>query len=85
MKKGLVEFVNVCAWCDNYTAFVEELGVKYSDKLNVKIYKAGKDFEYIRKYGMLTKSAIIINEKKLIDKVSRSTIEAAFEEAVSLV
>ena len=30
----------------------------------VKVYKAGKDFDYIPKYGAVTKSMVVINEKQ---------------------
>lgn len=82
MKKNLLEFIVVCAWCDTFTVLVKDLGKKYSDKVDVKIYVAGRDFEYIKKYGMQTKSIIILNEKKVIDKVNRTTIQKAFEELV---
>lgn len=48
--------------------------------MDVKIYKAGKDFDYIKKYGMLTKSVLVLNEQKIVDKVNRSTIAQAFED-----
>ncbi len=47
----------------------------------MKIYKVGKDFEYIRKYGPVMKSILIINEKKKIENVNRDTIRKAFQEA----
>lgn len=78
MKKNLIEFINVCAWCDTLTPFVEELGKKYKDHVDVKIYKAGKDFDYIRKYGMFNKSVLIVDEKKVIDNVNKSTVEKTF-------
>lgn len=46
----------------------------------MKVYKAGKDFDYIKKYGMLTKSVLVLNENKVIDKVNKTTIVQAFEE-----
>lgn len=83
MKKILVEFINACAWCDAYTPFVEELGRKYENILDVKIYKAGKDFSYVRKYGMFTKSVLIINESKIVENITRKKIEKVFEELVN--
>ena len=81
MKKATLEFINACAWCNVYTSLVEGLGEEYRDKVQVKIYKVGKDFEYIRKYGPVMKSILIINEKKKIENVNRDTIKKAFQEA----
>lgn len=78
--KGLIEFINVCAWCNTYTLLVEELGKKYNDKLDIKIYKAGKDFEYIKKYGMFNKSVLIVNETRIIDDINKTSIEQIFKE-----
>lgn len=55
---------------------------KYKGRVNVKIYKAGKDFDYIRKYGMFSKSVLILNENKIVENVNRNTIENAFKEVV---
>lgn len=82
VKKGFLEFINACAWCDVYTSFVEGLAKEYSDRLNVKIYKVGKDFDYLRKYGPVMKSVLVINERKKIDNISKETIRKAFEEAI---
>ena len=48
----------------------------------MKIYKAGKDFDYIPKYGAVTKSMLVINEKKAITKLTKPAIRKAFEEAL---
>lgn len=76
--KNLIEFINVCAWCDRYGGLVKALGEEYSDKINIKIYKAGKDFEYIRKYGMVSKSMIVINEKEKISTLDEKSIRNIF-------
>lgn len=55
MKKILVEFVNTCPCCDEYSEFVKEVCSKYSDEVECKIYYAGKDIDYIKKYGMILK------------------------------
>ena len=67
-----------------YIGFVESLKEKYEGKVETVIYRGGKDFGYIKKYGMTTRSLLIINEKKVVKKIDRSTITAAFEEAISL-
>lgn len=62
---------------------VEKLGEKYSDKLEVKVYKAGKDFIYIKKYGMITKGTLIVNQKKKYDNLNKAVILQIIEAAVS--
>lgn len=46
------------------------------------VYRTGKDFDYIKKYGAVTKSMLVINESKAVKKLSRESITAAFEEAL---
>ena len=82
LSKVLVEFINTWAGCDGNTRAVEAAAAKYKDKVEVKIYYAGKDFDYIKKYGVIFKGTMIINEKKKIDKLSKDNIEKAIEEAV---
>lgn len=65
-----------------YVGFVESLKKEYEGRLEVVIYKAGKDFGYIKKYGATTKSMLVINESKAIRNISKETITKAFEEAV---
>lgn len=82
MKKVLIEFINTWSGCDGYTRTVEASAAKYKDKVDVKIYYAGKDFDYIKKYGIIFKGTLIINEKKKIDRISKDTIDKEIREAV---
>lgn len=82
MEKPCIEFINACAWCDKYTSLVKGLEENYKGKINVKIYRLGQDFDYIKKYGATLKSLIIVNEKKKIDNLSKGKIEEAFKEAL---
>lgn len=50
--------------------------------MEVKVYYAGKDFEYIKKYGVVYRGTLIINEEKKIEKLSKEIIEVVIEEAV---
>ena len=81
--KILIEFINVCAWCDRYGSLVKALGEKHKGKICVKIYKAGKDFEYIKKYGMVSKSMIVINEKEKVSTLDEKIIKNLFIKAVN--
>lgn len=61
---------------------VQVLEKEYEGRVSVRIYRAGKDFDYIPKYGAVTKSMLVINEKKAITKLTKPAIRKAFEEAV---
>ena len=63
---------------------VQVLEKEYEGRVNVRIYRAGKDFDYIKKYGATTKSMLIINEKKAITKLTKPAVRQAFEEALKL-
>ena len=53
MSKVLVEFINTCPTCDGYSSYLNELQKSYGDKIEVKLYYAGKDYDYLAKYGMV--------------------------------
>ncbi|NDI78602.1 hypothetical protein DYH56_11170 [Psychrilyobacter piezotolerans] len=50
--------------------------------ITAKIYKAGKDFGYLKKYGAVMKSILIINETKKYQTLSEEIIKKAIDEAV---
>ena len=62
---------------------IKKIGEKYKDKLDIKLYQAGKDFSYIKKYGIITKGTLIINQRKKYDKLSKDTIEKAIIQAIN--
>lgn len=82
MDKVLVEFINTWSGCDGHTRAVEAAAAKYKDKVEVKIYYAGKNMEYIKKYGVIFRGTLIINEKKKIQRISKDIIEKEIELAV---
>lgn len=82
MDKILVEFINTWSGCDGYSRAVEAAAAKYKDKVEAKIYYAGKNMEYIKKYGVIFKGTLIINEKKKIQRISKDIIEKEIELAV---
>lgn len=63
---------------------VQVLEKEYGGKVNVKIYRAGKDFDYIKKYGAVTKSMLVINEKKAITNLTKPLVRQAFKEALKI-
>ncbi|MBC6003861.1 hypothetical protein H8697_05385 [[Eubacterium] tenue] len=62
---------------------IKKIGEKYKDKLDIKLYQAGKDFSYIKKYGIITKGTLIINQRKKYDRLSKDTIEKAIIQAIN--
>ena len=82
MKRVLVEFINTWSGCDGYTRAVEAAAAKYKDKVDVKIYYAGKNMDYVKKYGVIFRGTLIINEKKKIQRISKDIIEKEIALAV---
>lgn len=63
---------------------VQVLAKEYEGRVHVKIYRAGQDFDYIKKYGAVSKSMLIINERKAVTKLTKPAVRQAFEEALKL-
>lgn len=82
MTKTLVEFINTCSCCDDHVQTIRNYAEKHGDQVEVKIYYAGKDTDYLRKYGMVTKGTMIINGKKKLENLTRATIEKAIDDAI---
>lgn len=80
MKHPCIEFIIACSCCQIYNGFVKELAKDYPN-IETKIYVAGEDFDYIPKYGALSSTILVINEKEKITDISKTSIRAAFEKA----
>ena len=61
---------------------MQAAATKYDGKVETKIYYAGKDMEYIKKYGLIFSATMIINEKKKITRISNKVIEKEIAQAV---
>lgn len=83
MSKTLVEFINTWPTCDEHGVLIKKLGEKYKDKLDIKLYQAGKDFSYVKKYGIITKGTMIINQRKKYDSLSKDVIQKVIMELVN--
>ena len=83
MEHPCLEFISACGCCDMYGELVESIAPHYAGRVGVKVYKVGKDFDYLPKYGDVTKSVLIINEKKAITQFSKAVVRGAFEEAIA--
>lgn len=81
-QKVKVEFINTCACCDAHGENIRKIAARYSDAVDVSIYYAGKDFDYLKKYGMITKGTMIVNGTKKYENLSKEIIEKAISEAV---
>lgn len=62
---------------------IRKLGELYKEKIDIKLYQAGKDFTYLKKYGIITKGTMIINQRKKYDRLSKDVIEKAITDAIN--
>lgn len=62
---------------------IRKLGEIYKEKIDIKLYQAGKDFTYLKKYGIITKGTMIINQRKKYDRLSKDIIEKAITDAIN--
>ena len=80
MKHPCIEFILACPCCTSLAEYVKELAKKYP-KVETVVYTAGKDVEYVKKYGPQTSSVLIINESEAVTEHSKEAVFAAFEKA----
>lgn len=62
---------------------IKEVAAKYSDQVELKIYQAGRDMSYLRKYGNITRGTMIVGERIKTDKLDRARVETLILEAIS--
>ncbi len=84
MAKVQVEFINTCACCDEHGENIKNIAARFGDNVDVSIYYAGKDFGYLKKYGMITKGTMIINGTKKYENLSKENIEKAISQAMDV-
>ncbi len=82
MEKIKVEFINTCPCCDGYGEVLRDLAAKHPEEIDLKIYYAGKDFDYLPKYGPISRGTLIINERERFDNLTRRIIEGAVNSAL---
>jgi hypothetical protein len=82
MARVTVEFINTCSSCAGYESAIRSTASRFADSVDVRIYNAGQDFDYLRKYGPVSKGTLIINGKKKYDNLSSDLIERVIAEAV---
>lgn len=82
MAKVQVEFINTCACCDEHGENIKTIAARFGDDVDVNIYYAGKDFGYLKKYGMISKGTMIINGNKKFENITTDIIEQAITQAM---
>ena len=82
MAKIKVEFINTCSCCDEHGENIKKIAARYNDEVDVSIYYAGKDFDYLKKYGMISKGTMIVNGTKRYETLSKEIIEKAISDAM---
>jgi hypothetical protein len=83
MTKVHVEFINTCPCCDEHGANIKNIAARFGDQVEVSLYSAGKDFGYLKKYGMISKGTMIVNGRKRYDNLTKDVIEKAITEAMA--
>lgn len=83
MQKLYIEFINTCPCCDEYGGIIKQVVERLGVAADLKIYYAGKDIEYVRKYGPVSKGTMIINGRKKYDTLTAASIEKAIADAAA--
>ena len=83
MNKIKVEFINTWPSCDSIGRLVQSSAERYGDRIELKMYRAGKDMDYIKKYGMIYVGTMIINEKTFIKNLNKKSIDKAIDDAIN--
>ncbi len=60
---------------------MREIAQRYPGVFDVRLYQAGRDMEYVAKYGPVMRGTLIIDERIMIERLSRSVIEQALCDA----
>lgn len=82
MNKCVIEFINTCPCCDGYGDVLKELAQTFPQEIELRLYYVGKDFDYIPKYGLISRGTMIINGNERYEDLSRRTIERIVRKAV---
>ncbi|MCL2234845.1 MAG: thioredoxin-like protein [Defluviitaleaceae bacterium] len=84
MDKVKIEFINTCPCCDGNENFLREVAKNHPDLVDVTIYNAGKDFDYLEKYGQVLRGTLIINEKEKHEDLSRKKLSKVVSKALGV-
>lgn len=81
MNKIKIELINTCPCCDRFGGLLKDIEKRFPEKIDLKIYTIGKDFEYLQKYGQIVRETMIINESEKFEDLSRELIAEALSAA----
>ena len=84
MARVRVEFIHTDSSCDEMGRMVKDVAAQYGDFVEFKIYVAGRDVDYLKKFGSISKGTMIINGKIKYDDLNREIIETAIETALEV-
>ncbi|MCL2619333.1 MAG: thioredoxin-like protein [Defluviitaleaceae bacterium] len=82
MVKTKIEFINTCPCCDGNENFLREVAENHADKVDITIYNAGKDFNYLEKYGQILRGTLIINESEKHEDLNRKKMAKVVSKAI---
>lgn len=60
---------------------MREIAAEYPGVFDVRIYQAGRDMEYVAKYGPVMRGTLIIDERLKFERLSRAVISQALGDA----
>lgn len=84
MDKTKIEFINTCPCCDGNESFLREVAENHADKADITIYHAGKDFDYLERYGQVLRGTLIINECEKHEDLSRKMLAKVVGKAMGV-
>lgn len=61
---------------------MREVAGAYGEQVEVRVYQAGRDMDYVAKYGPVMRGTLFIDERIRIERLSRAVIEEAITTAV---
>ena len=84
MSKVKIEFINTCPCCEGFGDMLRDIKNRFPEDVDLKIYHAGVDFDYLQKYGQMLRGTMILNEKEKYENLSRKKIEKAVSKALGV-
>ncbi len=61
---------------------IKEVAALYPDQVELKIYQAGRDMSYLRKYGNITRGTMVVGEQVKTEQLDRARVEKLIREAI---
>lgn len=61
---------------------MREVAEQYGQRVEMRFYQAGRDMDYVARYGLVMRGTLIIDGRVKIERLDRATIESAIADAV---